>query len=129
MGSEQDIGFSRGLVTYYWFCMARGSKFDFLVGSEHYFLGGSLGARSAFFNLPQYSKHIFGLSWKGSERLLVLDHKIRFSLWPMTWRFILGAVLRFPEGSEPTFSSLLVLDHEIDFLWGLLRGDSFWERF
>ena len=31
----------------------------------------------------------------------------------MTWRFILCAVLRFLENSEPTFSSLLVLDHVI----------------
>merc|ERR1712055_401882 len=36
--------------------------------------------------------------------------------------FVLGAILRLPEGSEPAFSSLLVLDHEIGFSLGPWRG-------
>ena len=62
----------------------------------------------AVLRFPEGSEPTFGSP-------LVLDHKIRFSLRPLTWRFILGAVLRCPEGSEPTFSSLLFLVHDIRF--------------
>ena len=47
----------------------------------------------------------------------------------MAWGFVLGAILRLPEGSEPAFSSLLVLDHEIGFSLGPWRGGWFWARF